>query len=425
MRRYLGEVLGAERSELVLHDPSDRVVLRVPGGERRDQRARAGPRESPGSRHAGSPGLRCGRSRLISKSRRFLGRVVHVERGRAHAGAGRDVAGGRRLEAALGERVDGAGEQPRGRRRGWTCSQTRGLVTADTLTPCPRRVKLSKRLVIVSTFWGGPRWTASSSTRTTTHSGPVRKEYCDRSLVPRMEQFLEEKTIDARPPGWRPASRACSASTCRRSTAARASATTASTRCSPRRSSKVSASLLVLLRHPLRLRRAVPGGPGHRGAEAALAAEVLLRRADRRDRDDRAVRRLRPRRAEDDRGARRRRLGAERVEDLHHQRLHAPTWSSSPPAPTRARAPRASRCSSSRRAWRASPAAASSTRSARPSPIRRAVLRGRPRAGRQRDRRGRPRLHPHDGAAGRRSGSARRCRTSRTPRRSSTRRSST
>src|SRR3954469_214889 len=37
---------------------------------------------------------------------------------------------------------------------GWTCSQTRGLVTADTLTACPRLVKLSKRLA--TKFRGRP-----------------------------------------------------------------------------------------------------------------------------------------------------------------------------------------------------------------------------------------------------------------------------
>src|SRR5690349_6426925 len=39
---------------------------------------------------------------------------------------------------------------------GWTCSQTIGSVTADTLTPCTKRVKLSKRLATRLTPWGGP-----------------------------------------------------------------------------------------------------------------------------------------------------------------------------------------------------------------------------------------------------------------------------
>ena len=44
-------------------------------------------------------------------------------------------------------------------------------------------------------------------------------------------------------------------------------------------------------------------------------------RAGHRDRDDRAQRRVGPRGAEDHRGARRRRLGPQRLQDLHHQRL--------------------------------------------------------------------------------------------------------
>ena len=48
---------------------------------------------------------------------------------------------------------------------------------------------------------------------------------------------------------------------------------------------------VLLLRHPRRRRGAVPRRPQHRGAEAALAARVLLRRAGHRDRDDRAQRR--------------------------------------------------------------------------------------------------------------------------------------
>src|SRR5690242_10662925 len=78
---------------------------------------------------------------------------------------------------------------------GWTCSQTRGLVTADTLTPCPRLVKLSKRLASTETqealtmdriIFGEDHHAFRASA----------KEYADRSLVPRMEKFLEEKTIE-------------------------------------------------------------------------------------------------------------------------------------------------------------------------------------------------------------------------------------
>ena len=79
-------------------------------------------------------------------------------------------------------------------------------------------------------------------------------------------------------------------------------------------------TLPSLRRHPRRHRGAVPRAPHHRGAEGALAAEVLLRRAAHRDRHDRARRRLRPGQPQDHRGPRRRRLGHQRLQDVHHQR---------------------------------------------------------------------------------------------------------
>ena len=65
------------------------------------------------------------------------------------------------------------------------------------------------------------------------------------------------------------------------------------------------------------------------GAAQALAARLLLRRHRHRDRDERAGRRLRPRRRPHDRGPRRRRVRPQRTEDVHHQRRAWPTWSSS------------------------------------------------------------------------------------------------
>ena len=102
------------------------------------------------------------------------------------------------------------------------------------------------------------------------------KEYCDRSLVPRMEQFLEEKTIERA--AWLEAGKQgflgldvpeeYGGSSRRRLPVQRG----------VRRGGLEGLRVAVeLLRHPLRLRRAVPGRPRHRGAEAALAAEVLLR----------------------------------------------------------------------------------------------------------------------------------------------------
>ncbi len=58
-----------------------------------------------------------------------------------------------------------------------------------------------------------------------------------------------------------------------------------------------------------------------RGAEEAVAARLLLGRAGDRDRDDRAGRRLRPGGADDERRTGWGSLGAQRVQDLHHQRL--------------------------------------------------------------------------------------------------------
>ena len=56
-----------------------------------------------------------------------------------------------------------------------------------------------------------------------------------------------------------------------------------------------------------RRHRAVPHRPHHRGPAQAVAARLLLRRPDHRDRDERAGRRVGPRRGTDDGGPRRRR----------------------------------------------------------------------------------------------------------------------
>ena len=61
-------------------------------------------------------------------------------------------------------------------------------------------------------------------------------------------------------------------------------------------------------------------GVRQRGAEATLAARPVQRRAGRRDRDDRAGRRLRSSGDADPGGPRRRRLPGHRREDVHHQR---------------------------------------------------------------------------------------------------------
>ena len=58
----------------------------------------------------------------------------------------------------------------------------------------------------------------------------------------------------------------------------------------------------------------------HRGAEAALPRAGDQGREDLLPRDHRARRRLRRRGHQDARGARRRRVGHQRLEDLHHQR---------------------------------------------------------------------------------------------------------
>ena len=107
-----------------------------------------------------------------------------------------------------------------------------------------------------------------------------------------------------------------------------------------------------------------------RGAEAALAAEVLHRRVDHRDRHDRAVRRLRPGHPQDHRRTGWRRLDRSTAPRPSSPTATPPTWSSSRPGRARRRRPAASRCSSSRPGCRASSAAASSTRSVSPSPTR-------------------------------------------------------
>ena len=109
----------------------------------------------------------------------------------------------------------------------------------------------------------------------------------------------------------------------------------------------------------------VPARPGHRGAEAALAARVLHRRADHRHRDDRAGRRQRPAGHPDHGAPGRRRLRPQRLEDVHHQRHQRRPGHRRRARPTpRRRAPRASACSWSSGTCPASPAAGSWRRSA-------------------------------------------------------------
>src|SRR5258705_3517116 len=86
---------------------------------------------------------------------------------------------------------------------GWTCSHAvRGVVIADTLTPCLRLAMLSKRLVrclITALTSVDKRRAGMQRTIFGEDHDAFRasaKEYADRSLVPRMEQFLEEKTIE-------------------------------------------------------------------------------------------------------------------------------------------------------------------------------------------------------------------------------------
>ena len=96
------------------------------------------------------------------------------------------------------------------------------------------------------------------------------------------------------------------------------------------------------LRPAQRHRRAVPALPRHRRAEEPLAAGLLRRRADHRDRDERARRGQRPAGDQDDAPPRRRRLGAVRLEDLHHQRdQRRPRAGGRQDRPGRRRRPRA------------------------------------------------------------------------------------
>ena len=96
-----------------------------------------------------------------------------------------------------------------------------------------------------------------------------------------------------------------------------------------------------------------------------LAARLLLRRADHRDRDERAGRRLRPAAACSTHAPPgRRRLGAVTGPRRSSPTASTPTWCWWSPAPTRTRtAPAASACSRSSAACPASSAAATSTRS--------------------------------------------------------------
>ena len=177
------------------------------------------------------------------------------------------------------------------------------------------------------------------------------KEFLDREVVPAPRGARRATRRSRATSGSRPASRVCSASRSPRSTAASGGRRLPLQR-GARRGARARSTWRCLVRgHPRRHRRAVPRPPHHRGAAAALAARLLHRRAAHGDRDDRAVRRLRPRGAEDDRRPGRRRLGPQRLEDVHHQRLLR-----RPGRRRRAHRPgeegaAASRCSASRPAW--------------------------------------------------------------------------
>src|SRR5205823_10090511 len=109
----LGVVVGAQGLEFVLDDPGGGVVLGVPAGEGTD---RVG--EPLGGAALGLGGGTHDAQRLFvadaadAVEQLFLGLVVDVERGGAHAGPAGDVAGGGGVVAALGERRDRRADQP-------------------------------------------------------------------------------------------------------------------------------------------------------------------------------------------------------------------------------------------------------------------------------------------------------------------------
>ena len=166
------------------------------------------------------------------------------------------------------------------------------------------------------------------------------REFVDRSLKPRAEDFIKDKAIDREiwiEAGQARPARARGARAVRRR---RRRATTGSTRCWPRscpgsvrRSRRASASTPTSCA-PYLVRA------DHRGAEAALAARVLHRRARHRDRDDRARRRIGPGRAEDHRRAATATTGSSTGPRRSSPTATAPTWWWSPPGPARRRRPR-------------------------------------------------------------------------------------
>ena len=105
----------------------------------------------------------------------------------------------------------------------------------------------------------------------------------------------------------------------------------------------------------------------HRGAEAGVAAAAVLRRGAGRVRAHRARRRLGRRRDADDRAARGRPVGDQRLEGVHHQLGHRPHRAGHRHRGDRHEArtaARRSRRSSCRRARRASPSGSGTPRSA-------------------------------------------------------------
>ena len=195
----------------------------------------------------------------------------------------------------------------------------------------------------------------------------VRK-FVQAELVPRAREFDESGGPTRRSSGGS-ARWACSASATTRSTAARAS-TTRTTRCSSRswRSATTPASRWESPCRPTWRRRR-----SHRFGSEELKQRYLVpgdpRRTGGGDRGHRAGRGLRRRGHQHARRPRRRPLGDQRLEDVHHEHrergLAVPARRHRP----RRRATRATRRSSCRPTPRAS-ATACSTRSATAAPIR-------------------------------------------------------
>src|ERR1035437_3329331 len=120
------------------------------------------------------------------------------------------------------------------------------------------------------------------------------REFVERSLKPRAEQFIEARVIDRE--AWLEAGKQGLLGLEGPEVYGGSGGWRLQVQRGPGRGTiQVQRRGVLVLRHPRRLRGPVSGGPGYAGTEAALASRLLLGRPHHRHRDDGAQRWLRSR----------------------------------------------------------------------------------------------------------------------------------